>query len=262
MKKVIGIIPHLFTAGNLICGVVAIIHILAGDLKFGAYLVGIAALLDFFDGFVARALGVSGEFGKQFDSLADCVTFGVVPGMVMMVLIEKSLTISDFTFSMETIISFFSKEGAIQIPPKHFISYIALLIPVFSAVRLAKFNIDTRQSDSFIGLPTPANAIFILSLGYLSLNTDTNAFVQFLLMRYEFLVAITIIFSIFLVAEIPLFALKFKNFSWSENKIRFIFLGTSLFLLLIFHIAGLPLIIILYLFFSFINIFFNKRKVI
>ena len=241
----------------MVCGCLAIVNVLAGNLIIGAYLVGIAAVLDFFDGFAARLLKVSGELGKQLDSLADCITFGVVPGMVMMVMIEKSFLISDLfnpefipTKNLLNSLSF----------PSNYLSYFALLIPIFSALRLAKFNIDTRQSESFIGLPTPANSIFILSLGYISADPATSIEIKSFILQPWILILVTCIFSFLLIAELPLFALKFKNFKWNENKIRYLFLITSLIAVVFFKIFGLSVSILLYLIFSVINNLSSKEK--
>ena len=260
MNKVKQIIPHLLTSGNLVCGCLAILHALSGNLIVAAWLVGIAAVLDFFDGFVARALKVTGEFGKQLDSLADCVTFGVVPGIVMMVILDNSLCVHQ-SISASTFLS--ANSNLLVVPPvlpRYSLSYLALLIPVFSAVRLAKFNIDTRQSNSFIGLPTPANSIFMLSIGYLYADKNTSSFIQDLIHRIEFLVPVIIIFSFLLIAELPLFALKFKNFSWKKNEIRYVFMTLSLLLLLCLKITALPLIILLYLVLSLADQFFRKKE--
>ena len=259
MKKIIQIIPHLITSGNLFCGCLAIINVLAGDLIMAAYLVGLAAFLDFFDGFAARALGVSGEFGKQLDSLADCVTFGVVPGMVMMVLIERSFVLESANLTPT------EPQPCNQIPylfiyPAHFASYLALLVPVFSAIRLAKFNLDTRQSHAFIGLPTPANSIFMISLGYLAAAQTSDAATKNLILNLWFLIPVTLIFSFLLVAELPLFALKFKTYKWAGNEIRYLFLITSVLLLILLKMTGLPVIILVYIAFSTIENLLQKKK--
>jgi len=247
-------IPNAITCGNLLCGCLAIVKCFEGDLVWAAYLVGIAAVLDFFDGFLARLLKVSSPIGKDLDSLADMVTFGVVPGMVMFQLISlhKNLTTDGA-----------AQEGWTIYPPLYndsylidIIKYIAFLIPIFSAIRLAKFNNDTRQSESFIGVPTPANAILICSLP-LILEFNKLLFV----LNPIVLCLLSCVMSLLLVANLPLFALKFKNFTWTDNKIRFIFLGISLVLLAIFQIVGIPLVIILYILLSIVNnAFFNKQK--
>jgi CDP-diacylglycerol--serine O-phosphatidyltransferase len=235
-------IPNTITCGNLLCGCLAIVQAFEGHLIWSAYLVGIAAVLDFFDGFAARLLKVTSPIGKDLDSLADMVTFGVVPGIVMYMMINSST----------------HEESKMAL--------LAFLIPVFSAIRLAKFNNDTRQSGSFIGLPTPANAILICSLPlilsqYPLLVSETGdiAFVRKLITNTYVLLGVTCILSFLLVAELPLFALKFKNFSWVDNKIKYVFLGLSLVLLVCFQFTGIPLAIILYILLSVVSNLMTKE---
>lgn len=232
-------IPNTITAGNLFCGCLAVVQAFEGNLPWACYLVGIAAVLDFFDGFAARLLKVSSPIGKDLDSLADCVTFGLVPGIVMYILIRVSL------------------ENYFDLNLNEMIAYVAFLIPVFSAVRLAKFNNDTRQSDSFIGLPTPANAILICSVPII---VDHGYF------RYVFhpyaLIGVILLLCYLLVAELPLFALKFKHFKWDGNEVRFIFLGLSLVLLVSLQVLAIPFIIVLYVLMSLIyNLIYKNRAV-
>lgn len=233
-------IPNTITCGNLLCGCFAIIQALQGNLTAVAFLVGLAAIFDFFDGFVARLLKVSSPIGKDLDSLADMVTFGVVPGFVMFHLIKTST------------VNVFDSNFGNQMPGVlNYLKYTAFFIPLLSAVRLAKFNNDTRQSDSFIGVPTPANAILICSLAFI---LDKHE--QFHFLANPFILALlSLILSLLLVAELPLFALKFKHFKWKGNEIRFIFLLTSLIIIISFQIVAIPFIIILYILFS---VFYNK----
>lgn len=247
-------IPNAITSGNLLCGCLAIVQAFNGNLVWAAYLVGIAAVLDFFDGFAARLLKVSSPIGKDLDSLADMVTFGVVPGVVMYKLIESALLFSHALEVPVTEISAIANEKT-----GFSITYIAFIIPVFSALRLAKFNNDTRQSDSFVGLPTPANAIFICSLP-LILNmgpsfeiSETNRQLVSYIINTKTLVVLSIVLSVLLVAELPLIALKFKSFGWKGNEVRFVFLGLSLVMLIALQMLALPLIIILYILISVIN---------
>jgi CDP-diacylglycerol--serine O-phosphatidyltransferase len=230
-------IPNAITCCNLLCGCLAIVQIFEGNLIYAAYLVGLAAIFDFFDGFAARMLKVSSPIGKDLDSLADMVTFGVVPGLVMFKLIQ--LSIINYT------------------PLPVSISYIAFLIPIFSALRLAKFNNDTRQTESFIGLNTPANSMVICSIPlifkqYPNLETLLNPYV---------LCFLSVGLSLLLVSEIPIFALKFKHFNWKGNEIRFIFLALSLLMLITLQFLGIPLIIILYVLLSLLTNYLAKRKV-
>jgi CDP-diacylglycerol--serine O-phosphatidyltransferase len=241
--------PNAITCGNLFCGCAAIVSAFNGNLVLSAYLVGIAAILDFFDGFVARILKVGGELGKQLDSLADMVTFGVVPGVVMYHLIQQGLNYALAVPITET------PMGNPVLP------YFGFFITVFSGLRLAKFNIDTRQSDSFIGVPTPANSILICSLPLILKfqNKGYDNYEPFLLNPY-LLVGLTIIMSFLLVAELPLFALKFKSFRWQPNRIRFSFLIISVFLLILFQFIAIPFIIFLYIVLSIGSNFRQRRK--
>lgn len=233
-------IPNAITCCNLLCGCLAIIQIFEGYLVLASYLVILAAIFDFFDGFVARLLKVSSPIGKDLDSLADMVTFGVVPGLLIYKLMSNIILNNPVAVPIQLI-------------------YIPLIIPIFSAIRLAKFNNDTRQSESFIGLPTPANAIFIVSLCLLSNQIDYTS--HLLLLFHPYVLSIlSIILSISLIAEIPLFSLKFKHFKWKENEIRFIFLALSLLLLIVFQFLGVMLIIILYVIMSLVNNFLKKKK--
>lgn len=245
-------IPNAITCGNLFCGCLAIVCAFNDNLVWSAYLVGIAAVLDFFDGFVARLLKVGGELGKQLDSLADMVTFGVVPGVVMYHMIRQGI---DYKIYFSQGIPDTSVVGLIT----PFFPYIGFIITVFSGLRLAKFNIDTRQTDSFIGVPTPANSILICSLPLIMEfhRNDHGKFHTFLLNPYLY-ISLSIIMSYLLVAELPLFALKFKNFGWGDNKIRYSFLIISVILLIVFQFIAIPFIIFLYIILSIINNLMNK----
>jgi CDP-diacylglycerol--serine O-phosphatidyltransferase len=223
-------LPNFLTCCNLLCGTVGVIYILDGygwshgdNINFSpgfppAYFVWAACFFDFLDGFAARALKVSSAIGKELDSLADMVSFGLLPAVFMYKSIEEQLI---FDPAMPS-----------------YLPFAALSISIFSALRLAIFNIDETQKDSFRGLPTPANAIFITALPFLY---DFSGWV---------LAGLSVLFSLLLVSRIDLFALKFKDFSWSENRVRFTFLLLSVFLLIGFQQAALPLIIILYILLS------------
>lgn len=212
-------IPNILTLSNLLCGCVGILF--AQDFPFliPAYCVWVACVFDFLDGFAARALRVSTPIGKELDSLADMVSFGILPAMTMYGWINHAI-------------------------PGSPLAYIAFLLAAFSALRLAQFNIDSRQTDHFIGLPTPAGALFITGLAFLEapFNVITSGIAG--------LISITIIVSLLLVAPIDLFALKFKNFSWGDNKLRFTFIATSVLLLALLQAAAIPLIILLYIILS------------
>jgi CDP-diacylglycerol--serine O-phosphatidyltransferase len=255
-------IPNAITCGNLLCGCLAIVKVFEGNLVWAAYLVGIALVLDFFDGFTARLLKVASPIGKDLDSLADMVTFGVVPGLVMFKLIETARIINMSVGVDIPGMTSVANESATYLP-----SYFAFIIPIFSAIRLAKFNNDTRQSDSFIGLPTPANAMLICSIPLIFtidktfLSHEYMSGLSDLILKPYVLFTLALVTSLLLVAEIPLIALKFKNFGWADNKIRFVFIGLSVILLVAFQFAGIPIVIILYIVLSIVNNLFLKKNV-
>lgn len=209
-------LPNFLTCCNLLCGCLGIVFLLEDRGVPAAYFVWVACIFDFFDGFAARMLKVSSPIGKELDSLADVVSFGVLPSMVMYKMLAAST-------------------------PSEVIPFIGFMIAMFSALRLAIFNVDETQRDSFKGLNTPANTIFITSLPLISTSVGSWLYQPYVL------IAITVIFSFLLVSRIDIFALKFKNFSWADNKIRFTFLTLSVLLLLIFKVVALPLIILLYI---------------
>lgn len=227
-------IPNFITLLNLLSGCIAITAAFEGNLVLASWLVGLSAIFDFLDGMAARLLNVKSAIGKELDSLADMVSFGVVPGVIVFQMFNMNLDIDPGIFA-----------------------YLAFLIPLFSALRLAKFNTDTRQEEIFYGLPTPANAILIASfpliLNYETVffGVDFSNYILFLTSPY-FLTVLTLILSWLLVAEIPLMSLKFKSFAWADNKARYILLLSSLVLLIIFQFAGIPIIIFLYIVISLI----------
>jgi CDP-diacylglycerol--serine O-phosphatidyltransferase len=248
-------IPNTITLGNLFCGCLALISAFEGDLVWAAYFVGISLVLDFFDGFTARMLKVSSAIGKDLDSLADMVTFGVVPGMVMFKLIRNAvLAESGFIDESGLLVTHYGNNW-------NYAHYSALIITIFSCIRLAKFNNDTRQSDSFIGLPTPANAMIICSMPLILHFQSDLSFVNGLLSNVWFLCGLSLIMSLLLVAEIPLFALKFKNFSWASNKLVYVFLILSVIMLVSLQFLAIPLIILLYILMSIGNNMFLKTRI-
>ena len=226
-------IPNFITCLNLFTGCVAIYIAFQGNLVMAAYLVGVAAVFDFLDGMVARLLHAYSEIGKQLDSLADMVSFGVLPGVIMFQLMRKSAMADPNT-------SLYQAE---------LFPFLAFIIIIFSALRLAKFNIDTRQTTLFIGLPTPANTLFVASLP-LILAADQFNLSRYFMNQYV-LLGLTLVLSYLLVAEIPLFALKFKNLAWKDNATRFIFLLIAIPLLFLLKFAAIPVIIVLYVLLSF-----------
>ena len=230
MKKQI---PNLLTATNLFFGMVAMVFIFIDNLTGAMIAVLISLVMDFFDGFVARMLKVQGPIGKELDSLADMVTFGAVPGMVMARLIHES---TGGLFPPEQITL---SEGF----PWFLLGF---LITLLSAFRLAKFNLDERQSDAFYGVPTPANTILIFSFWMIT-EWSPDFWLSNVLNNISVLIGITAIASWLLVADIRLLALKFKNFSVADNLFRYILIGSTVILLAIFQHVGIPFIILLYL---------------
>jgi CDP-diacylglycerol--serine O-phosphatidyltransferase len=227
-------IPNTITSLNLASGCAASIFAVQGDYRLAAYLILLSAIFDFFDGFAARLLKAFSPIGKELDSLADVVSFGVAPGLMI------------FTKISET--------GQLAGYPQ-WLAWFALLIPVFSALRLAKFNLDERQSSSFLGLPTPANALFWA----FGIAFALSGAIRFQFMPF-FLILGVIVFSALLVSEIPMFSLKFKNMSFRDNKIQFIFLSGCLLLMIIFGMSGISASIMLYIILSaFSNLFVNNK---
>ncbi|CAI8356558.1 MAG: CDP-diacylglycerol--glycerol-3-phosphate 3-phosphatidyltransferase [Polaribacter sp. SA4-10] len=243
-------IPNLITLGNLFCGTIATIFAVQSEFKSAALFVVLGIVLDFFDGFAARLLKVSGELGKQLDSLADMVTSGVVPGIIMYHLLNSSEIIEmKSSTNNEAIWELISVDTG-------FIKFLGLLLTLGACYRLAKFNIDTRQSDSFIGLPTPAMSLFIISLPLIQEYT-TFEFIQHLISNYYFLIVITLLLTYLMNAELPLFSLKFKNYNFKNNVMKYFFLITSLVLLLTLKYTAVPVIILFYVVLSLIS---NYRK--
>lgn len=235
-------IPNILTCGNLLCGLLGITLVLSSPIEhlgmpWLLYLNIAAGIFDFLDGLMARVLKVSSSIGKELDSLADMVSFGVLPGMILFQMMQQNFVPSN------------SFEAFIQ-DNNTYIPYLAFLIPVFSALRLAKFNIDTRQSDSFIGVPTPANTLFIIGLAYIYIQE--NSVFAFLTNPIS-LVLLCLILSYMMVAELPLIALKFKNLSWLPNKMRYLLIISTIILFLIFSFTAIPIIIILYIILSLIE---------
>jgi CDP-diacylglycerol--serine O-phosphatidyltransferase len=223
------------------------------------YWILLGLFLDFFDGFAARLLKVSGELGKQLDSLADMVTFGIAPGLIMyqfliIIFLQENLYDIDSALIPEYARYYFAENKLLNSPLQYF-ALIAFLIPILSAVRLAKFNISTNQTDEFIGLPTPANALFFASLPMIFFFSPIMS--EWIGNIY-FIFIVILFFSYLLNAPIRLIALKFKSFGWKGNEYRFILLGcillTILGALLINSIfIAIPIIILLYIVISIIK---------
>ena len=219
-------IPNLLTISNLICGCIALYFTFKGELVYTAYLIVLAAIFDFMDGAVARLLNVSNPIGKELDSLADMVSFGLVPGSVVFHLLEES--------------------------PLSQYSFMALIIPIFSAYRLAKFNVDENQNENFIGLPTPANCLVFISIPLIT-TFNSESTIAYLFEIPEILLIITILMSLALVSRINMFSLKFKNLKFQDNKFRFFIITMSIFLLTWLEFSAIPIIILLYIMMSIVK---------
>ncbi|MCF6141422.1 CDP-alcohol phosphatidyltransferase family protein [Flavobacterium sp. K77] len=226
-------LPNSITLLNLFSGCIALVFAFQQDFEMAFYFVCLGIFLDFFDGFFARMFQVSSPLGLQLDSLADMVTSGVVPGVVM----------------YHMLVSHASTAPA---PHLQILPYLGFIITLGSCYRLANFNIDTRQTDSFIGLPTPANALFILSLPLVLKYTDSLIAIELLTTNY-FLLLITLLSAYMLNAEIPLFSLKIKKLSWAGNRLQIVFLLISVLLLVFFQYLGIPLVILFYVLLSVVN---------
>ncbi|WP_294963893.1 CDP-alcohol phosphatidyltransferase family protein [uncultured Flavobacterium sp.] len=234
-------IPNLITLLNLFCGCVAIVFLSKNSFQMAFIFLCLGIFFDFFDGFFARLFKVSGPLGLQLDSLADMVTCGLVPGFVMYRMMQES--------------SIFMYEGYLQ-----FFPYLGFIITLGSCFRLAKFNIDTRQTDSFIGLPTPANALFILSLPLVLQNYSQESLIILEILTNKWILLIITLCSAYILnAEIPLFSLKIKKFSFKENALQIVFLIISVLMIVFLQYMAVPLIIAFYVLLSIINNLFLKK---
>lgn len=217
-------IPNILTLCNLCSGCVAVLAAAVGNFKLTLIFVLISAVFDFLDGFVARLLKAYSPLGKELDSLADVVSFGFAPAMMA--------------------VSLLSCWGNWQ--------FVGLLIVAFSALRLAKFNIDDRQTDSFVGLPTPANAIFWVGLGF--------AYSHFFAHNSYFTLILVAITSYLLVSELPMFSLKFKNYSFADNKWQYLLIAAAAILLIVLQLKAIMWIIVLYVILSVAKVIVEKRE--
>ncbi len=240
-KKIIRHIPNFITSLNLLSGSIASLLAFEGYLLYAAAFIILASVFDFFDGMSARLLKVSSPMGKELDSLSDLISFGFAPSVILYSLL-KQIMFHDIRFVDLHTINF--SQILILVSP--------LLIAVFSGLRLAKFNVDERQTSSFVGLPTPANALLIASLP-LILSSNNYAYFHNLILNVYFLIPLIFIQSYLLVAEFPMFSFKFKNLKFSDNKIRYIFLIFAIAIIVIFKLAAIPLIIFMYIIFSAVN---------
>lgn len=219
-------IPNLLTCANLFSGCIGIVYAFNGDLKMVAFFVLLSGIFDFFDGFAARLLHVKSDIGKELDSLADVISFGLLPGVILYQLLKIENADS-------------------------YIPYLGFLITVFSALRLAKFNIDTRQTEDFIGLNTPMNTFLIISFPFLLDNFS-------IISQTWFLILCILILCYLLISELRLFSMKINNLKWEQNKYKFIFLILSVVCLAFLKFAAIPIILLLYILFSQIHFKYSK----
>ena len=237
-------IPNTLTIMNLVSGLISLILTFEGNYVFASLFIFIAAVFDFLDGNAARILNAHSELGKQLDSLADMVSFGVAPGIMIFKMISVQCAGSCNIFER-----------------MHITPYLALLIPVCSALRLAKFNIDLRQEVNFIGLPTPGNAIFFASVPlvlFLQPGLFSLIHLDFLVTFFSntrVLTILAVFFSYLLISDFKIFSMKFKNLAWKGNQLRYILVISSIVLFILFFLSAIPIIIVLYILMS---IFFQN----
>lgn len=229
-------IPNAITCCNLLSGCVATTYAFTGDMKWAFFWIVIGAVFDFFDGMTARLLNVSSPIGKELDSLADDITFGLAPATMVF----SELSVIDYSLP------------AMLQPLAQFVPFVAFFIAAFSALRLAKFNIDERQTTSFIGLPTPANALL-----WAALLAGSPQLIEGCRWALPLLVVMVAVSCWLLIAEIPMFALKFKHWGLKGNELKYGFVAASAILLLCFRISGFWMIVLLYIALSFL---FPDRK--
>jgi CDP-diacylglycerol--serine O-phosphatidyltransferase len=235
-------IPNFVTILNLLSGSVSIVFAFEGNLILSAWFIAISAIFDFLDGLLARLLNARSEVGLQLDSLADVISFGLAPAMLVYQMMQTSFNVPFAYFSGQNLIAF-----------------SAFLIAAFSALRLAKFNVDDSQQDSFLGLPTPADALFFASLPVVLFQAEKDGaeIIVGLLKNYWVLLAATVVFSTLMVSKVRLFSLKLKSLSFQGNQIRYIFAGLVVVMILVLKLYALPLVVILYILLSLAD---NFRK--
>ncbi len=239
-------IPNLITLLNLFLGCIAVVLAFDGCLAGTAMLIVVCSVLDFLDGTAARLLNARSETGKQLDSLADMISFGFAPSAIAYHYLSESSLLES------------SPDGFIS-----YIPYLAFLIAVFSAIRLARFNIDTRQTNSFIGLPTPANALLLASFPLALTFSDNHGIIynilSFITSKTLYITSLIVVCSYLMVSPIQMFSLKFKNIRWKENITRIVFLSVSLLLIMILGMESLAIIMLLYILMSVSGCLFLKN---
>lgn len=233
-------IPNFITCINLLLGCLGLLLLVQGNPAYAAYCIWGAAIADFLDGFAARAVKAESPMGKELDSLADVVSFGVLPAFLWFYYLSQSLT-PGMTFSTS---------------PHQFGSYIAFFMAICSAWRLAKFNIDTRQTDHFRGVPTPANALVWSAIPFIS-SASLFPWAEQWVANPAFISVFGLVMSILLIVDVPLIALKFKDWSWKSNRIKYTFLLLTVALLVSLGANGIFLVFAAYLGASFLE---NRSK--
>jgi CDP-diacylglycerol--serine O-phosphatidyltransferase len=236
-------IPNFITSLNLVSGFIAIIFAANGNLIGASWLILAAMIFDFLDGFSARLLKAYSDIGKELDSLADVVSFGVAPALIIYQLLNKSLSIIVFPQSSTDTILLIS------------IMIIPAIMPVCGAIRLAIFNLDSTQTTSFKGLPIPANAFAVISLVIAAHYSHSPVFTS-IVGSVIFLIIFTFILSILMVSRIPLLSLKFKNLNLKGNKGRYLLIGLVIISFLIFGVSSIPFIIPIYIVSSLLSLLF------
>lgn len=234
-------VPNFITSLNLAAGSLAVFFGIEGELGWAAIFIFAAAVFDFLDGMAARLLKAYSDIGKQLDSLADLVSFGLAPAAMVFTMLELAI--------------FKKNEPIFEIeatPMQWVFLYSVLLIPIAGAFRLAKFNLDTRQSENFLGLPIPANAIFYASLG-LILELGASKPINHIILNRFNLITVIVLLSALMLSEVPMFSLKFKNLKWQDNQIRFLFLLFCLVLIIFLKFYAIPLVIISYILISIVK---------
>jgi len=228
-------VPNIVTCLNLYAGCLSCVMSMRYDNYTGAFIfILLAACFDFLDGFVARLIKAYSPIGAQLDSLADVISFGLAPGFIV------------YSFLLNS---------SVAVPYAVNVPFFAFLIPVFAALRLAKFNVDSRQTSSFLGLPVPANGLFWGALiPSIPLSDSNHIFFTF------FIVTLIVIFCTLMISELPMFSLKFTHYKWIGNQYPYIMILTTLFLTALFHLLGICLAIVCYIFLSLIRYVFVANK--
>ncbi len=245
LKKIINNIPNILTLFNLLLGTFSIVATLEGYPVWAGIFIITAAFFDFFDGLAARILKATSNLGKELDSLADIISFGLAPAFIVFAFLKSVLLINNFEADDINL-----KNLVILASP--------FLITVFSAIRLAKFNIDTRQETEFIGLPTPANAIFFAWFPIMLSQYELSVF--FMILNLKTLLTLIFIHSLLLISPLPLFSFKIKTFDFKTNIWLYIFLILTLISIFLLKLYSVPFIIWLYVFIGIIRLLFNKFK--